>query len=462
MKYTKIVATIAGNGCTEELIRDLYDLGMNVVRFNTAHMSAEELEKAVAIVRSVSPNLAIMVDTKGPNIRTCGIEKPIEVKKGEKVRVSGIPGGEGFCVNYEPFAEEVPVGSRIVCDDGAAAFDVIEKAGSGLVLQARFDSVINDRKSINVPNVSLKAPTLTDKDRAFIKEAVRLGIDIIAHSFVRNAADVAAVRAELGEAGREIAIIAKIENREGVDNLDAILEVADGIMVARGDLGIEIPLEEIPGIQKMMIKKCMEQAKPVITATQMLQSMESSPLPTRAEVSDVANAVYDGTDAVMLSGETAHGRFPREAVEVMSRIVTQAENASKQFKTKLDKVVEARRDTAYIINAAVNACDYLPVRAIVCATLSGQSARACSTTRKHVPIVAATPKESTLRQLALSYGVFPFLSAYCDDPFEQAGAAIKVVKHYLTDDDLVMILGKHSQSLSRNNMCCLAHLRDLA
>lgn len=455
LKFTKIVATIAGNGCTPELIRDLADRGMNVVRFNTAHMSTEELERAVKIVREASPCLAIMVDTKGPNIRTCGIEKPIEVKKGEKILL-----GKSFSVSYPSFAEEVPVGGRIVCDDGAAAFDVVGKEGQSLVLEARFDSVINDRKSINVPNVSLKAPTLTEKDRVFIREAVRLGIDFIAHSFVRNADDVAAVRAELGEAGRNVAIISKIENREGVDNLDAILDVSDGIMVARGDLGIEIPLEEIPEIQKRMIQKSMEKAKPVITATQMLQSMENSPLPTRAEVSDVANAVYDGTDAVMLSGETAHGRFPREAVEVMNRIVMEAEKGSRRFLMKLDAVQESKRDTAYIINAAVSACEYLPVRAIICATLSGQSARTCSTVRKHVPIVAATPNEHTGRQLALSYGVFPCLTKFCDDPFKQASDAIEIVRPYLQENDLVMVLGKHSPRVSRNNMCCLSRLKD--
>jgi len=461
MKFTKIVATLSGSGITAELVRDLEERGMNVVRFNTAHMSVEEFENAVGIVRSVSPYLAVLVDTKGPNIRTCGIRAPVEIAKGGRIRVSGVPGGEGFCVNYAPFADEVPVGSRIVCDDGAAAFDVVGKEGDGLVLEACFASVIRDRKSVNVPNVSLKAPALTDKDRVFIREAVRLGVDFIAHSFVRSAADVAEVRRELGEAGKDVAVIAKIENREGVDNLDAILDAADGIMVARGDLGIEIPLEEIPAIQKMMIRRAMEKAKPVITATQMLQSMEESPLPTRAEVSDVANAVYDGTDAVMLSGETAHGRFPLEAVAMMSRIVAQAESAPKQFQMKLDKVPASGREAAYVIDAALGSCDYLPVKAVICSSLTGRSARACSTTRKRVPVVAATPRETTMRRLALSYGVFPVLADFSEDPFRQAADAIRIVKEHLRDDDLVAILGKHSQAVSRTNVCCLARLRDL-
>jgi len=431
------------------------------VRFNTAHMSPEELESAVNVVRSVSPHLAVLVDTKGPNIRTCGVKTPLKIKKGETMLLSGVPDKGDVCVNYAPFADEVPVGSRIVCDDGAASFEVIGKKGKCLVLQAQFTSVVMDRKSINVPNVSLKAPALTDKDRVFIKEAVRLGIDFIAHSFVRNAADVTAVRKALGEEGKDVAIIAKIENREGVDNLDEILDVADGIMVARGDLGIEIPLEEIPAIQKMMIRKAMERAKPVITATQMLQSMENSPLPTRAEVSDVANAVYDGTDAVMLSGETAHGKYPREAVAMMNRIVEQAEGAAKNFLMSMDKVPEDHRASAYIIDAAVSSCDYLPVKALVLTTLKGRSARLCSSTRKHMPIVAATPKASTKRQLALSYGVFPFLATYSDDPFKQASDAIEIVRPYLQNSDLVMILGKHGKHIPKNNMCCLARLKDL-
>jgi len=200
----------------------------------------------------------------------------------------------------------------------------------------------------------------------------------------------------------------------------------------------------------------------VITATQMLQSMENSPLPTRAEVSDVANAVYDGTDAVMLSGETAHGKFPREAVEMMNRIVAQSENASKQFLMKLDKVADSQRKAAYIINAAVNACDYLPVKAIVCATLSGKLARICSTTRKHVPIVAATPNETTLRQLALSYGVFPAVADYREDPFDQARDAVGIVKRHLQDSDLVIVIAKHAPSVPRSDMCCLARLGDFA
>jgi len=461
MKFTKIVATVSGSDCTSEFIKDLEARGMNVVRLNTAHMSPAEMENVIGIVRSVSPWLAVMVDTKGPNIRTCGITTPVKVKKGAKVLLSGVPGKGVICVNYAPFASEVPVGSRIVCDDGAAAFDVVDKEGDNLVLRACFDCVVPDRKSINVPNVSIKAPALTAKDKLFLKESVRLGVDLIAHSFVRNAADIAAVRKALGKAGKEIAIIAKIENREGVDNIDEILQAADGIMVARGDLGIEIPLEEVPGIQKMLIHKAMDAAKPVITATQMLQSMENSPAPTRAEVNDVANAVYDGTDAVMLSGETAHGKYPREAVEMMNRIVTQAEKAPSRFFTKLQEVPEKERRTAYIINAAVSACDHLPVKAIACTTLSGVSARVCSATRKRVPIVVSTPNPVVMRQLALSYGVFPVLAEFSEDIVVQAKEALVVLRKHLRRKDLVMVLMKHRPKAKRNNTCCLVPLEEL-
>ena len=463
-KYTKIVATIAANAADRAFIADLRSRGMDVVRLNTAHMAPEELEGIVADVRAVSPQLAVMVDTKGPNIRTCGIEADIALKKGATVRISGRPGPDRIAVNYEPFADEVPVGSRIVCDDGAAAFRVTGREDGCLVAEALFDCVVRNRKSINVPDVSLKAPALTDRDREFLAEAVRLGVDFIAHSFVRSAADIHEVRKALGEGGADIGIIAKIENREGVNNVGEILAAADGVMVARGDLGIEIPLEEVPAIQKQIIHAARMQAKPVITAMQMLQSMEDSPVPTRAEVSDVANAVYDGTDAVMLSGETAHGRFPREAVEMMNRIVLQAEAAPMQFFTRLRDVPEVRKETAYILAAAMRSVDFLPVRAILCSTLSGVSARACSAVRERVPVYALTPRASVMRRLALSYGVFPLLSELDSSREGQLARMTQCLRDECADlggGDLVMMLAKHSDKASRNNLCCLATVDEL-
>ncbi len=464
-KRTKIVATIAGKACTSDFIRDLWQRGMDVVRLNTAHITVEELSVAVAAVRSVSPAIAILVDTKGPNIRTSGIPaEGISLKKGELVSISGKEGAASICVNYPSFVREVPIGSRIICDDGAAGFKVVQKEEENLILETAFDCVVYNRKSINVPNVHLNAPALTEKDKLFLSAAIECDIDFIAHSFVRGAEDIAAVREYLGERGKNIRIIAKIENREGVDNLEEILDAADGIMVARGDLGIEIPLEEVPAIQKRLIHAAMEHAKPVITATQMLQSMENALSPTRAEVSDVANAVYDGTDAVMLSGETAHGKHPCEAVETMARIVLQAENDSPQFITSLKRIPESSLSTAYILDAAVNATKKLPVKAIVCGTSSGRSALVCSAVRPSVPLLATTPDAKVARQLSLSYGVFPARTEFTANPEEQAMQTLEILRSLaldFMDTDMIVIISKNDAEIARNNLICLISVGEL-
>lgn len=459
LKKTKIVATVAG-GASEDFLRSLMEAGMDVVRLNSAHMTVNDLAEMVRRIRCVSPKLAIMLDTKGPNIRTCGIAAEIPLRRGDQIAISGVPGEGRIAVNYPAFAEEVPTGVTLVCDDGAAAFRVINKKDDTLIAEAMFDCIMRDKKSINVPNVELNPPSLTEKDRMFLAAAVELGVDWIAHSFVRNAEDIKAVRAALGDAGSEIGIVAKIENRQGVRNLQEILLAADGVMVARGDLGIEIPLEEVPAIQKAIIHAAMSCAKPVITATQMLQSMETSPVPTRAEVSDVANAVYDGTDAVMLSGETAHGQFPREAVAVMKRIILEAEKAPRQYFTRLIDVPESgSMQTKYILRSAVHAADFLPVKAIICSTLRGISARLCSAMRPKVLIYAPTPDEKTMRRLALSYGVVPLLSEFQDSVTQLHQHTLQVVAkspHGLQDEDLVVMLDRHSNAASRNNLCCIA------
>ncbi|MDR0933194.1 MAG: pyruvate kinase, partial [Victivallales bacterium] len=409
MKFTKIVATINASSCTEELLLALYKNGMDVVRFNTAHMEVAELDRAVALVQKISDKIAIMVDTKGPNIRTCNLTTPFSLLQGQKVYVTGkaVAETEALQVNYEAFAAEVPAGSRIVCDDGAVELHVLKKQGDMLLCEALHDGVLLNHKSVNVPEVELNAATLTEKDRNFIEYAITHNLDYIAHSFVRNADDVEQVRTLLDAKKSSIKIIAKIENRQGVKNVDEILSAADGIMVARGDLGIEIPLEEVPLIQKELIHACRKAAKPVITATQMLQSMENSPLPTRAEVNDVANAVYDGTDAVMLSGETANGKYPVEAVSVMNRIVEETEKSSSGFFNHIDAVnTNGDREYDFMIHTAIGAANTLDIKAIVCNTAEGRSARCCAAYRPRVPIYALSFKRSVVRQLALVYGIY--------------------------------------------------------
>jgi len=463
LRLTKIVATVPGN-CSRAFLEKLYRNGMDVARMNSAHMTLAEMENVTSAAREVAPELAVMLDTKGPNIRTCNIpQEGIPLKKGDVLRLSGMPGTDGrIQVSYPPFAQEVPSGSRIVCDDGAAAFRVIGKEEDCLLLEALFDCVLQNHKSINVPDVALKAPALTEKDREFLAAAVRLQCDFVAHSFVRSADDVREVRQALGEAGRDIAIIAKIENREGVAHLKEILQAADGIMVARGDLGIEIPLEKVPEIQKNMIHEARLFAKPVITATQMLQSMESAPTPTRAEVSDVANAVYDGTDAVMLSGETAHGKFPAESVAMMRRIVMEAERAPRKFFPVLEKNPDVMSETGFILSAAVKSLELLPVQAIICSTLNGRSARVCSAYRPLVPVYAPTPCPSTMRKLSLSYGTFSTQVAYQDTPQLQVREALKHLQgNDLPGDMLLALVGKHHPNDPRNNLLCISTLDKL-
>jgi pyruvate kinase len=330
MKHTKIVATISDKHCEPAFLQALYDAGMNVVRINTAHQTPETALKVVTNVRSVSDCIAILLDTKGPEIRTKNISNPIKVKTGDKLFVKG--GDEQstdslFMVDYDQFTNNIPVGSSILIDDGELELKITAKVGDRLEVIVCNDGEIKNRKSINIPGVSVSLPPITEKDKMFIEWASDHDLDFVAHSFVRNKEDVLAVQKILDGKNSRIKIISKIENTDGVNNIDEILDYSYGIMVARGDLGIEIAAEKIPAIQRILIRKCVERKKPVIVATQMLHTMISSPRPTRAEVSDVANAIYDRTDAIMLSGETAYGQYPVEAVQLMTRVAIEIESS---------------------------------------------------------------------------------------------------------------------------------------
>ena len=333
LKKTKIVASISDLRCEEDFIRDLFNAGMNVVRMNTAHASREGFEKLIANVRKVSNRIAILMDTKGPEVRTTDLAggEPIAFTTGDRVKVTGNPGKETnrecISVSYTNFVHDLNVGETILIDDGDLELSVIAKdeAANELTCEVKNEATLGNHKSVNVPGVRINLPSLTEKDRNNILYAIEKDIDFIAHSFVRNKQDVLDIRKILHEHNSRIKIIAKIENQEGVDNIDEIIEVADGIMVARGDLGIEVPQERIPGIQRVLIRKCVMARKPVIVATQMLHTMIKNPRPTRAEVTDIANAIYYRTDALMLSGETAYGKYPVEAVKTMAKIAAQAE-----------------------------------------------------------------------------------------------------------------------------------------
>jgi len=303
---------------------------MNVVRMNTAHATPDGIREIIRNTRTVSPHLALLIDTKGPEVRTTGLEEPIHYKTGDMVKIFGRPEMDTtkdiINVSYPDFARDVKPGDHVLFDDGALDMKVVECAGPMLVAQLQNEGDLGAHKSVNVPGEHIELPALTEKDKRNILLAIEEDIDFIAHSFVRSAADVMEVQKILDEHNSDIKIISKIENQEGVDNIDEIIDASYGIMIARGDLGIEVPIEQIPGIQRSIINKCIKKKKPVIVATQMLHTMINNPRPTRAEVTDIANAIYSHTDALMLSGETASGKYPVEAVQTMAPISGQAEN----------------------------------------------------------------------------------------------------------------------------------------
>ncbi|WP_020530525.1 pyruvate kinase [Flexithrix dorotheae] len=408
-KKTKIVATISDKNCDVDLIRKLRNAGMNVVRLNTAHQNHDDTLKVINNVRAVSKRIALLLDTKGPEIRTTASNETIEVKFGDKVIVKGDPSGitskECVYVNYADFVKDVPVNSRILIDDGSLELRVVEKDNEKLVCEVKNNGIIKGKKSVNIPSVHVKLPALSQKDIEFIHFAIEQKLDFIAHSFVRNKEDVIAVQKILDEKNSNIKIIAKIENHDGVENIDEILDYAYGVMVARGDLAVEIPQERIPITQKMIINKCIARRKPVITATQMLHSMIENPRPTRAEISDVANAIYDGTDAIMLSGETAYGDYPVESVETMSKIAMEIEAAKPNVK-ETEYLVVNNVISAFVARSAVQAAYELGAKAIIIDTQNGRTARALAAYRGKNFIYAQCYQDHVVRELALTYAVF--------------------------------------------------------
>ncbi|TFG64328.1 MAG: pyruvate kinase [Spirochaetales bacterium] len=454
-KLTKILATIP-SGCDAAFIRKLYEAGMNAVRLNTAHQNPVESLEVVHLVRSVSPNIAVLIDTKGPEVRVRGVDTPVPVKTGDEIFVLGPdakpPAGKpSFSTSYPGFVEEVSVSTAILIDDGLIELRVEEKDGNTLLCRAYNNGEIKKNKSINTPGSHLKLPALQEKDKEYIQFAIEHDIDFIAHSFVRNKEDIMAIQ-ELLDAGHSaVKIIAKIENQEGVDHLDEILQHSSGVMVARGDLGVEVPLEKLPAIQKHLISTCIKEGKTVITATQMLQSMIENPRPTRAEVSDVANAVFDGTDVLMLSGETAYGKYPAEAVRVMARIAVEAEAVRPEFNFVSEATSNQIR--SFLVESAARAVKELPIKAIIADTMTGKVARILSSYRPQVPIYAKSPSARTVRELALSYGVISDLQEMQDstDTLIKASINSLLEEGLLQIEDLVVLIGSPPGSSGSTN-----------
>ena len=444
-KRTKIVATISDKHCEPAFIKELYEAGMNVIRINSAHLDIEGALRIISNTREISDKIAILLDTKGPEIRTTICDNPIVLKKGETISITGDPtqksSSQGIYVTYEAFSSDIPLGSLILMDDGEIEMRVLRKQGNALECKIENDAILGSRKSVNIPSVKILLPSLTDKDKTFIEMAVKNKVDFIAHSFVRSKQDVIDVQQVLNSFDSNIKIIAKIENQEGVDNLDDILENVYGIMVARGDLGIEIPYEKIPGIQKMIITKCIITRKPVIVATQMLHSMITNPRPTRAEVSDIANAIYSQTDAIMLSGETANGKYPVEAVKTMTKVALEVERNKEKF-MNIPYMNVTGEISAYLAKVAVKTAFRIGARGIIADTVGGRTIRDMASYRGINLILAQCYSESTMRELALSYGVYTSLQVKKRSVDEFIHIALKdlTVTHNLKSDDIVVVL----------------------
>jgi len=445
-KSTKIVATISDLRCEVDFIRELYIEGMNVVRMNSAHLQAEGFHKIINNVRAVSNHIALLMDTKGPEIRTTVAENDsIELFEGDLVKIMGKPElistHDCIAVNYPFFVRDLHVDDNILFDDGEIDLKVESKGEDFLMCKVLNDGVLGSRKSVNIPGVRINLPSLTEKDRTNILFAIENKLDFIAHSFVRNKQDVIDIQNILDEHKSPIKIISKIENQEGVDNIDEILEYTYGVMIARGDLGIEVAQEKIPGIQRRLIRKCVLARKPVIVATQMLHTMIKNPRPTRAEVTDIANAIYYRTDALMLSGETAYGKYPVEAVRTMAKVAEEAEK-TKLSENDIKVKIDTNDVTTFLANAAVEASTQIGTKAIITDTYSGKTARHLSAYRGTNPILAICYYERMTRELALSYGVFPMYQAEMKDTQQYfiKGLQELIKKGWLQTDDYVSYL----------------------
>ena len=425
-RKTKIVCTMGPASLKEDVLEKMFRAGMNVARFNFSHGTHEYHKEGIELVRRVRDRLklpaAILLDTKGPEIRIGVFEDgKITLEKGKRFTFTTneiIGNADMVSVTYKMLPRELKVGDKVLLDDGRLEFCVEELTDTDIICKTVTGGVLSSRKGINIPNAHLNMPYISEQDELDLRFGIEMDVDFVAASFVRSKSDVIELRKLLNYyGGHSIKIIAKIENAEGVENFDEILANCDGIMVARGDMGVEIEFEKLPGIQKKFIRKCYQAGKMVITATQMLETMIHSKTPTRAEITDVANAVFDGTSAVMLSGETAMGDHPAHVVEVMAKIVTQAESDA----IEMGVYEGVRYDSDYfdltnaICDAACTTARDVRAKAIIAVTSSGTTARRVSKFRPGEAIVAATPDKKTYHQLSLSWGVYPVLALIQDD-----------------------------------------------
>ena len=451
MKKTKIVCTIGPASESLETLKELMSLGMNVCRLNFSHGNHEEHLKRIENIKKAREELklpvAIMLDTKGPEIRLGDFSvEQIQLSIGDTFTLTTreVLGDQSqVSISYKDLPKDVHIGGHILIDDGLVNLKIVDVTDTDIVTEVLNYGILKSRKGVNVPGAKINLPSITEKDYGDLVFGIENGIDFVAASFIRKADDVINIRKILEEnGGGDIQIISKIESQEGVDNLTEILNASDGIMVARGDLGVETKTELMPLVQKDIIRKANMSGKPVITATQMLDSMIRNPRPTRAEVTDVANAIIDGSDAIMLSGETAAGSYPVEAVRVMSEIAMSTEN-SKDFKdsTKVRTTWVDGYTTSSISHATRDLAEQLGASAILTATTTGSTSRAVSRLRPNMRIIAATYDESVMRKLALSWGVYPVISEMCDSTDEVIDKSIKagLEENLVKQGDLIVI-----------------------
>lgn len=471
MKKTKIICTMGPNTNDREVLKQLALNGMDIARFNFSHGDHEEQKGRVDLVKSIRKEInvpiAMLLDTKGPEIRTGVLkdEKKVQLVEGNKYTLTTkeIEGDDkiGY-ITYDGLPADVKAGNTILIDDGLIELRVEEViGGTDIVCKILNGGELSNKRGVNVPNVSIKLPGITDKDKDDIIFGAEQGYDFIAASFVRNAQCIKEIKEILHAHNSDIPVIAKIENAEGIENIDEIIAVSDGIMVARGDMGVEIPAEEVPYIQKMIIKKCNEVYKPVITATQMLDSMIRNPRPTRAEVTDVANAIYDGTDVVMLSGETAMGKYPIEAVKMMSTI---AETTEQHLTHNIDadsmKLHSKRNVSSAVSSAVVATASHLNAKAIIAPTISGFTARLISKLKPSTNIIAVSPSDAVCRKMQIYWGVRPVLSVQETNTDAIIDNAISEAKKagYIEEGDVVVLTGGLAASTQPNSKLGLTNM----
>ena len=464
MKKTKIICTLGPASNNRETLKALMENGMDIARFNFSHGDHEEQKGRVDMIKELREELdmpiAMLLDTKGPEIRTRLLKDGQKVKlEAGKQFVLGIGDFEGdstkVAITYETLYKDVKPGNRILIDDGLIELEVKAIKGTDIVCDILNGGELGEKKGVNVPYVKVNLPGITEQDKKDIIFGIEQKFDFIAASFVRSAEVIREIRKLLNDnGGKDIGIIAKIENAEGVENIDSIIEASDGIMVARGDLGVEIPASQVPHIQKAIIRKCNEHYTPVITATQMLDSMMRNPRPTRAEVGDVANAVYDGTDAVMLSGETAQGKYPVEALKMMVHIVESTEQHL-DYKEMLEKAGahRMRNASSALAYATVTTARNLKAACIITPTVSGATARVVSKFKPKTEIIGISPNEDTLRRMQIYWGVRPYCSINANSTDEICSSALDLVRAKQiaeTGDTVVLTAGIPSPNISGN------------